>query len=102
MEQISTHLFIIDRGELLLESSVHGLKQAWQHIRAELPEALTADCLKMDSVQSIRKDGRSSSVFVTGDAAPVVDQLKRLGATAIEIVPASIKDIFLQTLEVRK
>jgi ABC-2 type transport system ATP-binding protein len=102
VEQVSTHLFIIDHGQLLLKSSVHQLKQVWQHIRAELPEALTTDHLKMNSVQSIRKDGRVSSVFVTGDAAPVVDHLQRLGAISIDIAPASIKDIFLQTIEVRK
>jgi ABC-2 type transport system ATP-binding protein len=102
VEQIATHLFIIDRGELVLSSSVDRLKETWSRVCAELPTALQPAQLMMKGVQSIRKDGASTSVFTTSDVRLIVDQLHSFGATAIEVKPIALKDIFLQSLQARK
>jgi ABC-2 type transport system ATP-binding protein len=102
VEQIATHLIIIDKGEVRLSSSVPCLKETWIHIRATLPQGFPPIEMPSPAVRKIRKDGAATSVYATSDVTQIVDELKSLGASSVDVSPMTIKDIFLQALEVSK
>ena len=102
VEQIANRLIIIDKGEVRLSSPVPHLKETWTQIRVKLPESVLALEIESSAVRKIRKDGAVTSIYATADVTRIVEKLKSLGASSVDVSPMAIKDIFLQVLEVSR
>lgn len=101
VEQIADHIFIIDRGELLVSSNVNRLKTEWRRIQAVFENSVKQKELDMEGVKGIQAEGKVFSVFVSHDLDRILERMRTLSATKVEVMPMSLKEIFLQSLKGR-
>lgn len=101
VEQIADHIFIIDRGELLVSSSVNRLKNECRRIRAVFENPIQEEELSMEGVSSIQAEDTVFSVFVSHNLDRILERICTLKATKVEVIPLSLKDIFLLSLKGR-
>ena len=55
----------------------------------------------MEGVIRAQIDGRTASVFASCNADSIVACARRLQATSIDVLPVSLKEIFLESLKAR-
>lgn len=101
VEQIADHIFIIDRGELLLSSSVNRLKNECRRIQAVFENPVQEEELSMEGVRGIQAEGKVFSLFVSENLDRILERIRARRATQVEVLPMSLKEIFLQSLKGR-
>src|SRR5215472_987312 len=101
VEQIADHVFIIDRGELLVGSSVDRLRNECRRIEAVFESPVQENDLAMEGVKAIQAEGKTLSLFVSHNLNRILEGIRTLRATNIEVMPVSLKEIFLQSLMAR-
>jgi len=93
VEQIAEYVGIIDHGNLVMECRLDDIKGEFRLITAagnSLPAQISSQ------VMSVDVEGNFCRYVVTKDAEGFVAGLSRNGATITNIVPLSLREIFLQ------
>jgi ABC-2 type transport system ATP-binding protein len=93
VERIAEYAGVIDQGKLLLESRLDDIKGEFRLITAagnSLPAQTSPQVL------SVVVDGNFYRYFVTKDADSFAAGLSQNGATITNIIPLSLREIFLQ------
>jgi hypothetical protein len=49
-------------------------------------------------VERVERSGRVLTVFTSGGADPVIDEARVLNPVAVDVVPVTLKEIFLETV----
>jgi ABC-2 type transport system ATP-binding protein len=101
VEQIADHIFIIDRGELLISTTLSHLKSAYRLVRANLQGSGFETKLAIQGLKSIRPNGHGVSLLATHNLEQIVERLRNLGATDIQVLPVTLKEVFRQSLRAR-
>jgi ABC-2 type transport system ATP-binding protein len=99
VEQIADHVLIIDKGRLLVDSSLDQLKESSRRINFVFDHQVEKSALALEGVVRVQIDGRTASVFASSNADGVVDRGRELHAKSIDVTPVSLKEIFLENLK---
>src|SRR5215469_11198983 len=93
VEQIADHVFIIDRGELLVGSSVDRLRNECRRVEVAFENAMQEKELIAEGVKGIRAEGKVLSLFVSHNLDHILERIRALRPTKIEVMPVSLKEI---------
>lgn len=98
VDQIASHVFMIHRGELLLSSSIDRLKSDYRRLVAVFDRPVKAEELAMAGVKRIGMAGQMVTLIVNRDQERIIEHLRSLKATNIDVLPVTLKEIFLQNV----
>ena len=93
VEQIAEYVGVIEKGKLLVESRLDDIKSGFRLITAAgngLPTEITSQVL------SVEMEGDFYRYVITKDGEEFAEALSRNGATITNLVPLSLREIFLQ------
>ena len=99
VERISDQVCILDRGRLLLDSSLERLRENYRRIDLVFPSDAAPLEFKVPGVEQIQTSGRQMSVFASGNAEGVIERAHDLHAISVDVVPVGLRDIFLETVK---
>lgn len=99
VEQIAEHVFIIDKGRLLVDAQLDDMKEEYKRINLVFDNPITTPAFALDGVEQVRVEGRTVSVLASRNADRIVNQARALRATSIDVLPVSLKEIFLESLK---
>jgi ABC-2 type transport system ATP-binding protein len=98
VEQIADRILLIDRGQLVLETSLESISTDFRRIRGVYDSAFKPAALAIDGVTRIAVDGRVVSVMASHNAPTIAEQM-RASASAVEVMPMTLKEIVLESLK---
>lgn len=101
VEQIVDHVFIIDKGRLLVNAPLDDLKGEYRRINLVFDNPMPKQVFAFDGIERVLVDGRAVSVFASRNADHIVNHAQALHATSIDVLPVSLKEIFLESLKAR-
>lgn len=97
VDQIADRVVIIDRGRAVLAGVLDDVRENFCRVQlvfdADAPDAQ----FRSAGVQSVRKSGRTLTVTSSGGAAAITDEARALNPSSIEVVPVTLKEIFLES-----
>ena len=98
VEQIANYVFMIDRGELVVSSSVDRLKNGYRRLVAVFDTPVNGKDLAMGGVKRIGIAGAMVTLTVERDSERIIEHLRSLRARTIDVLPVTLKEIFLQNV----
>lgn len=99
VEQIADRIFVIDRGQLVLDTTLDRIAQDFRRIRAAYDAPLPAGALAVDGVRRVIVDGRMVSVLASQNVSTIAERMRALGGAGLEIMPLTLKEIVLESLK---
>ncbi len=98
VEQIADRILLIDRGQLLLETTLESISTDFRRIRGVYESTPKPATLAIDGVTRVAVDGRVVSVMASRNSATIAERM-RASASAVEVMPMTLKEIVLESLK---
>ena len=98
VDQIADHVAIIHRGRAVVVGALDDLREAFRRIQlvfdGEAPEVV----FRAPGVERIWRKGRVLTVLSSAGAERILDEARALGPVSVDVVPVTLKEIFLETV----
>lgn len=98
VEQIADHVAIVDRGRTVVAGPLDDLRSSFCRVRIVFDGEAPAATFDVPGAGRVRREGRVLSVLSRDGADPVVAQARALGPSSVEVLPLTLKEIFLESV----
>jgi ABC-2 type transport system ATP-binding protein len=102
VEQIADHVLMIDRGELLLDSSMDHVRENYRHVQLVFAQHVNESAFALPNVVWAHSEGRTISLIASCDVGSIAKQARQMNALAVEVEPVPLKEIFLAGINDRR
>jgi ABC-2 type transport system ATP-binding protein len=98
VERIADHVCILDKGRLLVDTSLDDLRQSYRWIDLAFSSIPAEDNLRITGVERIQMAGRHVRVLASRNADAIVERAHDLNAMSVEVSPVALREVFLETV----
>ncbi len=98
VDRIADHVAILDRGRAVVAGALDEVRSAYRRLQwvfdGEAPDAT----FRSPGVVRVQRRGRVLTALTRGSADRLAAEAHSLGPASVEILPVTLKDIFLETV----
>jgi ABC-2 type transport system ATP-binding protein len=99
VEQVADHVAIVDRGRVEMAGALDEMRERHRRVQLVFSGDAPYCAFQSPGVAHIRRQGRVINVWATAGADSLVDEARALGPVSIDVIPVTLKDIFLETVK---
>jgi ABC-2 type transport system ATP-binding protein len=100
VDQIADGVAIIDRGRVVVAGGLDDLRDRYRRIQLVFDGDAPDAAFRAPGVVRARREGRVLSVLSSAGAERILDEARALGPVSVDVVPVTLKEIFLETVAV--
>jgi ABC-2 type transport system ATP-binding protein len=98
VEQIADRVTIIDRGRDVVTGALEDLRENYRRIHLVFDGEAPNPAFRAPGILRVQRNGRSLSVLAREGAGQIVEEARALQAVSVDVVPVTLKEIFLETV----
>lgn len=98
VEQIADHIAIVEQGRAHLTGSLDEIKASHHHVRLVFAGTVPDQLLDAPCMHGAKREGRTVSLLVRDELDDVLARARSSQATAIDVAPVNLREIFLATV----
>ncbi len=98
MDQIADRIAIIDRGRTVLTGSLDDLRENFRRIQLVFDGDAPEPAFRAPGVERVRRKGRVLTVLSSAGAERILDEARALNPVSVDVLPVTLKEIFLETV----
>jgi ABC-type multidrug transport system ATPase subunit len=98
VEQIADHVAIIDRGRAVVAGALEDLREGYRRIQLVFDGPAPDVDWHAPGVVRTRRQGRVLSVLASSGVERVVDEARSFKPVSVDVLPVTLKEIFLETV----
>jgi ABC-2 type transport system ATP-binding protein len=102
VDQIADHVVMIDCGQIVLDCPMEKVKSEYRHVQAVFPAPMDERDFQLTGIERVYSDGRIVSLIASRNVDAIVEQVRAMQGSNIEVAPLSLKEIFLETVKGRR
>jgi ABC-2 type transport system ATP-binding protein len=99
VEQIADHVLMINRGRLVLDAPMDQVKEQYRHVRAVFPDSVEERDFRIEGIEKVRAEGHTVSHVASHNVDAIVAHVRRMRANTVDVLPVSLKEIFLEKVK---
>jgi ABC-2 type transport system ATP-binding protein len=98
VDQIADRVVIIDRGRAALTGGLDDLRENYRRIQLVFDGDAPEPAFRAPGVERVRRKGRVLTVLSSAGAERILDEARALNPVSVEVLPVTLKEIFLETV----
>ena len=98
VEQIADHIGIIDAGRMVIAGGLEDLREKYSRVQLVFDGQAPEPNFRGQGIVKVRRNGRTMTVLSNGGSAPIVEEARALNPVSVDVVPVTLKEIFLETV----
>jgi ABC-2 type transport system ATP-binding protein len=98
VDQIADRIAIIDRGRTVVTGPLDDLRENFRRIQLVFDGDAPEVVFRAPGIVRVRRKGRVLTVLSNAGAEPVLDEARALNPVSMDVVPVTLKEIFLETV----
>lgn len=98
VDQIADHVGIVDRGRMVVSGALDDLRAAFRRIVLVFDGDAPQPAWRSPGVVNVRRQGRVLTVLSSAGADSIVDEARALHPVSVDVVPVTLKEMFLETV----
>jgi ABC-2 type transport system ATP-binding protein len=98
VDQIADHVAIIHRGRAVVAGALDDLRQDFRRIQLVFDGDGPEPMFRAIGVQRVRRKGRVVTILASSGVDSVLEEARSLNPVSVEVLPVTLKEIFLETV----
>ncbi len=98
VDQIADRVAIIDRGRAVVTGALDDLRENFRRIQLVFDHDAPETVFLAPGVERVRREGRVLTVLSSAGAERIIAEARALNPVSVDIVPVTLKEIFLETV----
>jgi ABC-2 type transport system ATP-binding protein len=98
VDQIADRVAIIHHGRTVVMGALDDLRENFRRIQLVFDGEAPKPVFRAPGVERIRREGRVLTVLSSAGAEPILDEARALNPVSVDVVPVTLKEIFLETV----
>lgn len=100
VDQIADHIAIIDAGRTLVAGSLDDLRGRYRRVQLVFTGEAPDISFKTPGVMNVRRQGRVLTALSSAGSDALVEEAMRFGPVSADVLPVTLKEIFLESVAV--
>jgi len=102
VERVADQVCIIEHGCLVADVSLDEIRRSWRQVDVVFPFEPGDLRVTLDGVESVQTRGRQMSLFASGHTDEIVAWARSFEASAIEVAPLGLREVYLKRIGVER
>jgi ABC-2 type transport system ATP-binding protein len=98
VDQIADHVVIIDRGRAVVTGALDDLRENFRRIELVFDGDAPQLTFRAPGIERVRRKGRVLTVLSSAGAERILDEARASNPVSVDVVPVTLKEIFLETV----
>ena len=98
VDQIADRVVIIDEGRAVLTGALDDLRENFRRIQLVFDGEAPEPVFRAAGVERVWRKGRVVTVLSSAGAEQILDEARALNPVSVDVVPVTLKEIFLETV----
>ena len=100
VEQIADRVAIIDRGSAVVAGALDELRERFRRVQLVFDGDAPDAAFQAPGIERIRRQGRVLTILSSAGAERIIEEARALGPVSVDVIPVTLKEIFLETVAV--
>jgi ABC-type multidrug transport system ATPase subunit len=98
VDQIADRVAIIHRGRTVVAGALDDLRENFRRIQLVFDGDAPEPAFRGPGIERVRRKGRVLTVLSSAGAEPVLDEARALSPVSVDVLPVTLKEIFLESV----
>ncbi len=98
VDQIADHVAIIHRGRAVVSGALDDLREHFRRVQLVFDGEAPKLTFRSPGIERVQRNGRVLTVFTSAGADPVLAEARPLNPVSVDVIPVTLKEIFLETV----
>jgi ABC-2 type transport system ATP-binding protein len=99
IDQIADHVAIIDHGRAVAAGTLDDIRGSYRRIQLVFDGDAPEPSFRARGVMRVQRRGRVLTIISNGGTEPLLDEVRALRPASIDVLPVTLKEIFLETVK---
>jgi ABC-2 type transport system ATP-binding protein len=98
VDQVADHIAIVDHGRAIVSGALDDLRDAYRRVQCVFDGDAPETAFRSSGVVRAQRRGRVLTIFSSGNLEQLLGEARALRPSSVEVLPVTLKDIFLETV----
>jgi len=98
VDQIADHVAIIDRGRAVVAGALDDVREKFRRVQMVFDGDAPDPAFRAPGIVRARREGRVLTVLSSAGAERIIEEARALNPVSVDVVPVTLKEIFLETV----